>query len=47
MVGAPDALIEQIRDLESAGLQELMFATGVDEKWAFAQEFSQKVMARL
>jgi alkanesulfonate monooxygenase SsuD/methylene tetrahydromethanopterin reductase-like flavin-dependent oxidoreductase (luciferase family) len=47
MVGTPAALIEQIRALESAGLQELMFATGVDEKWAFAQEFSQKVMSRL
>ncbi len=47
LVGAPDELIEQIRDLESAGLQELMFATGVDEKWAFAQEFSRKVMSRL
>lgn len=47
MVGTADELIEQIRALESAGLQELMFATGVDEKWAFAQDFSQQVMARL
>ena len=46
LVGTPDALVDQIRDLEAAGLQELMFATGVSEKWAFAQEFSESVMAR-
>ena len=47
LVGGPDELIEQIRALESEGLQEIMFASGVDEKWAFAQEFSEKVMAKL
>ena len=47
MVGTPGELIEQIRVLESEGLQELMFATGVDEKWAFAQDFSRQVMAKL
>jgi 5,10-methylenetetrahydromethanopterin reductase len=47
LVGTADALIEQIRELERQGLQELMFATGVDEKWRFAEEFSRRVLARL
>ncbi len=47
LVGTADALIERIRELESEGLQELMFAAGTDGKWAFAQEFSEKVMKRL
>jgi 5,10-methylenetetrahydromethanopterin reductase len=47
LVGADDELIEQIRELERQGLQELMFATGVDEKWRFAEEFSRRVMARV
>jgi alkanesulfonate monooxygenase SsuD/methylene tetrahydromethanopterin reductase-like flavin-dependent oxidoreductase (luciferase family) len=47
LVGTADELIEQIRTLEADGLQELMFATGTDEKWHFAQEFSRQVMARL
>lgn len=47
LVGSADELIEQIRELERQGLQELMFATGVDEKWRFAEEFSRRVMARV
>jgi hypothetical protein len=39
-------LIGQIRELERQGLQELMFATGVDEKWRFAEELARRVMAR-
>jgi alkanesulfonate monooxygenase SsuD/methylene tetrahydromethanopterin reductase-like flavin-dependent oxidoreductase (luciferase family) len=46
LVGEADELIERIRDLERDGLQELMFATGVDEKWRFSQEFARRVMAR-
>jgi len=46
LVGSADELIEQIRELERQGLQELMFATGVDEKWRFSQEFARRVMAR-
>jgi hypothetical protein len=42
-----EALAEQIRELERQGLQELMFATGVDEKWRFAEEFARQVMARV
>ncbi len=47
LVGSADELIEQIRGLERQGLEELMFATGVDEKWRVAEEFSRRVMARI
>jgi 5,10-methylenetetrahydromethanopterin reductase len=46
LVGTADELIGQIRELERQGLQELMFATGVDEKWRFAEELARGVMAR-
>ena len=46
LVGTADALVEQIRDLERQGLQELMFATGIDEKWAQAESFARSVLAR-
>jgi len=47
LVGVADELIERIRELEREGLQELMFATGVDEKWRFAEEFARRVMSRV
>ena len=47
LVGTAEELTERIRDLEHEGLQELMFATGVDEKWRFAEDFSRRVMARV
>ncbi len=47
LVGSAGELTEQIRELERQGLQELMFATGVDEKWRFAEDFSRRVVARL
>ena len=47
LVGTAEELIEQMRELEHQGLQELMFATGNDEKWRFAEAFSRQVMARL
>ena len=47
LVGTAEELIEQMRELERQGLQELMFATGNDEKWRFAEAFSRQVMARL
>ena len=47
LVGSADELVEQIRALERQGLHELMFATGVDEKWRFAEEFARRVMARV
>jgi len=47
LVGSDGELVEQIRELERHGLQELMFATGVDEKWRFAEEFARRVMARV
>jgi alkanesulfonate monooxygenase SsuD/methylene tetrahydromethanopterin reductase-like flavin-dependent oxidoreductase (luciferase family) len=47
IVGTADELVEQIRSLEQQGLQELMFATGIDEKWHVAEAFARRVMARL
>jgi alkanesulfonate monooxygenase SsuD/methylene tetrahydromethanopterin reductase-like flavin-dependent oxidoreductase (luciferase family) len=47
LVGTADELIERIQELERQGLQELMFATGVDAKWRFAEDFSRRVMARV
>ena len=47
LVGTADELIERVRELEREGLQELMFATGVAEKWAFAETFARGVIARM
>ncbi len=46
LVGTADALVEQIRELERQGLQELMFATGIDDKWAQADAFARAVLSR-
>ncbi|HEY7252208.1 MAG TPA: LLM class flavin-dependent oxidoreductase [Methylomirabilota bacterium] len=46
LVGEADELIVRIRDLERGGLRELMFATGVDEKWRFSRELARRVMER-
>jgi 5,10-methylenetetrahydromethanopterin reductase len=46
LVGTADELIEQIRELERQGLQELMFATGVEEKWQLAEDFARHVIER-
>jgi alkanesulfonate monooxygenase SsuD/methylene tetrahydromethanopterin reductase-like flavin-dependent oxidoreductase (luciferase family) len=46
LVGTADELVERIRELEQGGLRELMFATGVDEKWRFSQDFARQVIAR-
>jgi len=47
LVGSADEVTEQIRELERQGLQELMFATGVEQKWHVAEAFARQVMARL
>ncbi len=47
LVGTPDELIEQIRQLEHDGLQEMIFAVGNETKWRLAEAFSRLVMARL
>ncbi len=47
LVGTAEELIGQMQELERQGLQEVMFATGNDEKWRFAEAFSRQVMARL
>ena len=46
LVGAADELVEQIREPERKGLQELMFAAGNDEKWHVAAAFARQVMAK-
>jgi len=46
LVEEADELIERIRELEGGGLLELMFATGVDEKWRFSEEFARRVVTR-
>ena len=47
LIGAPDELVERIRELERQGLEELMFASGTPAKWRMAEDFSRLVMARL
>ena len=47
LVGTAEALVEQVRELERQGLQELMFAIGVDEKWRVAEAFARGVIARM
>lgn len=47
LVGTADELVEQIRELERQGLQELIFATGVDEKWGQAEAFARGVIERM
>ena len=47
LVGTAEALVEQVRELERQGLQELMFAIGVDEKWRVAEAFARGVIARV
>jgi alkanesulfonate monooxygenase SsuD/methylene tetrahydromethanopterin reductase-like flavin-dependent oxidoreductase (luciferase family) len=47
LVGTAEQVIEQIQELEHDGLQEIMFATGADEKWQFAETFARQVMAKL
>jgi len=41
LVGVADDLVEQIQALEAEGLQEIMFATGVEAKWRFAEDFAR------
>ncbi|MEM7253756.1 MAG: LLM class flavin-dependent oxidoreductase [Pseudomonadota bacterium] len=47
LVAPADEMLETVRALADQGLQELMFATGVDEKWRLASDFARLVMHRL
>jgi 5,10-methylenetetrahydromethanopterin reductase len=47
LVGTADELVEQIRALEAEGLEELMFATGVPDKWRIAEAFARSVLPRM
>ncbi len=47
LVGSAEELIEEIKELERQGLQELMFAAGTDAKWRFAEDFARQVMEKI
>ncbi len=47
LVGRPEELAEQLRELERQGLRELMWATGTEHKWSFAEAFMRQVVRRL
>jgi alkanesulfonate monooxygenase SsuD/methylene tetrahydromethanopterin reductase-like flavin-dependent oxidoreductase (luciferase family) len=47
LVGTADELVEEVRELGRQGLQELMFAIGVDDKWGVAEAFARGVIARI
>lgn len=47
LVGTADELVEEIRALEAEGLEELMFATGVPDKWRIAEAFARSVLPRV
>jgi 5,10-methylenetetrahydromethanopterin reductase len=47
LVGTADELAEQFRELERQGLQELMFASGVPDKWRLADALARQVFAKL
>jgi hypothetical protein len=47
LVGTAEELIEHISALEQQGLQEIMFTTGVEDKWHFAEAFARQVLAKL
>ena len=46
-MGTAEELVERIRALEREGLDELMFATGVPEKWSVAEAFARRVISRM
>ncbi len=47
MVGRPEAPVEQVRQPEKDGLQEILFATRVKEEWRFAEEFARQVIEKV
>ena len=47
LVGTPAQVVEQVRELGRQGLQELMFAIGVDDKRQIARTFAEQVIARV
>ena len=47
LVGTAEELIDQIRQLEADGLQELIMASGNDAKWRLASDFAREVIAKL
>ncbi len=47
LVGTPEEIIEQIRQLEASGLKQLMLIPSLETQYGVIEEFARKVMAKL
>ena len=47
LVGSPGALIEQLRELELAGMDHVILLPSLEAQYRNFEEFSTKVMAHL
>ena len=47
LVGAPEEIIEQIRQLEASGLDQVMILPSLQTQYGVIEEFSRRVMAKL
>jgi alkanesulfonate monooxygenase SsuD/methylene tetrahydromethanopterin reductase-like flavin-dependent oxidoreductase (luciferase family) len=47
LVGTADELVERLRELAAAGLDELAFLLGTPARYRFAEEFARRVLRRL
>ena len=47
LVGTADELVEQLRELDRQGLDELAFQLGTKVKYRFTEEFARRVLHRL
>ena len=46
LVGTADEIIEQVRELEATGLQQIMLLPALDTQYAFIQRFAEQVIRR-
>jgi len=46
-VGAPEEIIETIRQLESAGLKQIMILPSLETQYGGIEAFARQVMARM
>jgi 5,10-methylenetetrahydromethanopterin reductase len=47
LVGTPEEIVTQVRDLEATGLQQIMLLPSLNSQYPFLQRFSEQVMAAL
>lgn len=47
IAGHPEEIVEQLRDLESQGLDAITFITPIDQQNRIIEDFSRKVMAKM